>query len=251
MTSLLLALQFLTIIPVKIKKFEENKLAASMMFFPVIGFFIAILLILVNNLFLYLGFDGFIVNIILVVVLVVITAGMHLDGLSDTFDAIASGKSKEDMLAIMRDSHSGVMGILSIICVLLLKISFLSSIDSIYKIGALILMCVIGRWSLVFLLFIFPYARKAGKAKIFSEGINLQIFIAATVFSLSCAIVFLGINGLSIMILAMLVAFLFGKFITKKIEGITGDSLGACCELIEVVTLFLIAVSARAESIYG
>lgn len=242
MTSLLLALQFLTIIPVKIKKFEESKLVVSIMFFPVIGFFIAILLAAMNNLFLYLGFDNFVINIILVVALVLITAGMHLDGLSDTFDAISSGKSKEDMLAIMRDPRSGAMGVLSIICVLLLKISFLSSIASVYKIGALILMCVLGRWSLVFLLFMFPYARKAGKAKIFSEGINLRIFIAATVFSSSCAIVFLGINGLSIMVLAMLVAFLFGKFMVKKIEGITGDSLGAACELVEVVVLFGAAI---------
>jgi len=251
MTSLLLALQFLTIIPVKIKKFEESKLVVSIMFFPVIGFFIAILLAAMNNLFLYLGFDNFVINIILVVALVLITAGMHLDGLSDTFDAISSGKSKEDMLAIMRDPRSGAMGVLSIICVLLLKISFLSSIASVYKIGALILMCVLGRWSLVFLLFMFPYARKVGKAKIFSEGINLKIFIAATIFSLSCAIVFLGINGLSIMVLAMLVAFLFGKLMVKKIEGITGDSLGAACELTEVAVLFLIAILAKAGLIYG
>jgi len=97
----------------------------------------------------------------------------------------------------------------------------------------------------------FPYARKVGKAKIFSEGINLKIFIAATIFSLSCAIVFLGINGLSIMVLAMLVAFLFGKLMVKKIEGITGDSLGAACELTEVAVLFLIAILAKAGLIYG
>jgi adenosylcobinamide-GDP ribazoletransferase len=222
-----------------------------MMFFPVIGFFIALLLAAANNLFLSIGFSNFTTSIILVVALVVITGGMHLDGLSDTFDAISSSKSKEDMLTIMRDSRCGVMGVLSIICVLLLKISFLSSINSIEKTGALILMCVLGRWSLVFLLFMFPYARKAGKGKIFSDGINLKIFITATVFSLSCAFMFLGINGLSIVVLAMLIAFLFGKFMVKKIEGITGDSLGACCELIEVTVLFLIAILAKAGLFYG
>ena len=245
MKSLLLALQFLTIIPVKVKNFEERKLVISMMFFPVIGFFIALLLAAVNNLFLSLGFGNFVTNIILVVTLVVITGGMHLDGLSDTFDAISSSKSKEDMLSIMRDSCSGVMGVLSIICVLLLKISFLSSINPIDKIGALILMCVLGRWALVFLLFMFPYARKEGKGKIFSEGINSKIFIVTTIFSLSCSFIFFKINGLSIMVLAMLVAFLFGKFMVKKIEGITGDSLGAVCELIEVIVLFAAAILVR------
>ncbi|MDD4955951.1 MAG: adenosylcobinamide-GDP ribazoletransferase, partial [Candidatus Omnitrophica bacterium] len=177
MKSLLLALQFLTVIPVKIKNFEEKKLISSMMFFPIIGFFIGIFLALVNILFLFIGFSDFVINIILVAVLIIITAGMHLDGLSDTFDAIAGGRSKEEMLSIMRDSHCGVMGVLSIICVLLFKISFLSSIGFPYKISALILMCVLGRWAMLFLLFMFPYARKDGKAKVFSEGINSVIFI--------------------------------------------------------------------------
>jgi len=245
MTSFLLALQFLTIIPVKVKNFTEKKLAVSMIFFPVIGLFIALLLAVVNNFFLSIGFSNFITNIILVVSLVVITGGMHLDGLSDTFDAISSNKSKETMLAIMRDSRCGVMGVLSIICVLLLKISFISSINSIDKISALILMCILGRWSLVFLLFMFAYARKDGKGKIFSEGINLKIFITATIFSLICAVIFFGISGLSIMVFAVLPAFMFGKFMVKKIEGITGDSLGAVCELVEVVVLFVIAILER------
>jgi adenosylcobinamide-GDP ribazoletransferase len=242
MTSLLLALQFLTIIPVKVKNFTEKKLIISMIFFPVIGLFIALLLALLNNFFLSIGFSAFTANIILVVSLAVITGGMHLDGLSDTFDAISSAKPKETMLAIMRDSRCGVMGVLSIVCVLLLKISFLSSVNPIDKISAFILMCILGRWSLVFLLFMFPYARSEGKGKIFSEGINLKIFISATIFSLTCAVIFFGLNGFSIMALAVLVAFVFGKFMVNKIEGITGDSLGAVCELVEVTVLFGAAI---------
>lgn len=242
MTSFLLALQFLTIIPVKIKNFTESKLIISMIFFPVIGFSIALLLAAVNNFFLFVGFSDFVTNIILIVALIAIAGGMHLDGLSDTFDAISSSKSKEIMLSIMRDSRCGVMGVLSIICVLLLKISFLSSVNPAGKTDALILMCVLGRWALVFLLFMFPYARKEGSGKIFSEGINLKIFITATFFSLACAVIFFGVNGLSIMTLTVLVAFVFGKFMVRKIEGITGDSLGAVCEIVEVTVLFIIAV---------
>ncbi|MFA5008511.1 MAG: adenosylcobinamide-GDP ribazoletransferase [Candidatus Omnitrophota bacterium] len=242
MISFLLALQFLTAIPVKVKKFSESKLAASMMFFPVIGFFIAILLIAINIFFLCFGFYNFIINIILVVALIAITAGMHLDGLSDTFDAICSAKSKERMLEIMRDSRCGVMGVLSIISVVLLKIAFLSSIKPMHKISALVLMCVFGRWVLVFMLYMFPYVREEGKGKIFSERINSKIFIMATIFSLSCALIFLATDGLAIMALAMLVAFLFGKFMLRKIGGITGDNLGAVCELVETAVLFAIAI---------
>ncbi len=194
MTSLLLALQFLTIIPVKVKSFAEKKLITSIIFFPVIGFFIALLLTAANFFFLFFGFSSFIATIVLVVLLIIITGGMHLDGLSDTFDALSSGNSKEGMLTVMRDPRCGVMGVLSVICVLLLKISFLSSVSLKETAGALILMCATGRWSLVFLLFMFPYARPAGKGKIFSEGINLKIFITATVFPLSCAVIFFGVS---------------------------------------------------------
>jgi len=251
MTSLLLALQFLTIIPVKVKSFTEKKLITSMVFFPVIGFFVASLLMAANFFFLFLGFNNFTVNIILVILLIAITGGMHLDGLSDTFDGLSSGNSKDAILAVMRDPRCGVMGALSIICVLLLKISFLSSVSLAQKSGALILMCATGRWSLVFLLFMFPYARPSGKGKTFSEGINLKIFITATVFPLSCAVIFFGISGIWVMVFAMLIAFLFGRFIVKKVGGITGDSLGASCELVEAAVLFLIAIMAKAGLIYG
>jgi adenosylcobinamide-GDP ribazoletransferase len=111
-----------------------------------------------------------------------------------------------------------------------------------HKISALVLMCVFGRWVLVFMLYMFPYVREEGKGKIFSERINSKIFIMATIFSLSCALIFLTTDGLAIMALAMLVAFLFGKFMLRKIGGITGDNLGAVCELVETAVLFAIAI---------
>ncbi|MFA5271406.1 MAG: adenosylcobinamide-GDP ribazoletransferase [Candidatus Omnitrophota bacterium] len=245
MTSLLLALQFLTIVPIKIKAFTEARFARSMMFFPVIGLLIAFFLAVINSLFLSLGFNGIILNVILVVTLIILTGGMHLDGLSDTFDAIASAKSKEKMLEIMRDSHCGVMGILSIICVILLKISFLSSMSSAHKIGAIILMCVFSRWSLVFLTFLFPYVREQGKGKIFSQGINLKIVMITTIFSLICAIVVFKIAGFLIFVPAALIAYLFGRLVSKKINGITGDVLGSTNELVEVTVLLTVCILER------
>lgn len=235
----------MTIIPVRVKKFDQAKLAVSMVYFPVVGLLLALFLAVICNLFLFLGFTGFIVNVILVVTLIMITGGMHLDGLSDTFDALSSGKDKIKMLEIMRDSHCGVMGILSIICVVLLKISFLSSINFAYKISALILMCVLSRWSLVFLLFLFPYARKEGKGKVFSEGMTLRIFILASLICLSCVFAVFKINGLLIVAAVALTVFTFGKFITRKIDGISGDSLGAANEIAEVMTLFCVSILAN------
>jgi len=171
-----------------------------------------------------------------------ITGAMHLDGLSDTADALLSAKSKDEMLKVMRDPHIGVMGTISIISILFLKITFLFSINPSLIPTALILICVLSRWSLVFSLFLFPYARQEGKAKVFTEGITPKIFILATLIALLCALIVTQLKGLLILGIITLVAYLIGKFISKKIGGITGDILGAINELVEVTTLFSIAI---------
>jgi adenosylcobinamide-GDP ribazoletransferase len=242
MKNFLLALQFLTIIPLKIKSVEDKEIADSLIYFPIAGLFIGLILIGINGLLVFLNFPKLTIDTILVVSLTAITGAMHLDGLSDTADALLSAKSKDEMLKVMRDPHIGVMGTISIISILFLKITFLFSINPSLIPTALILICVLSRWSLVFSLFLFPYARQEGKAKVFTEGITPKIFILATLIALLCALIVTQLKGLLILGIITLVAYLIGKFISKKIGGITGDILGAINELVEVTTLFSIAI---------
>lgn len=246
MTSFLLALQFLTIIPVRIKRFDESEFAKSITFFPIIGLLLAFILISINGLFFSMGFNYIATAIIVIVSLTILTRGMHIDGLSDTCDALFSSKPREEMLEIMRDSCCGAMGVLSVICIVLLKISFLFSISTGHRAGAIILMCVLSRWSLVFLVFLFPYARTNGKGKAFSEKINSKMLMIASIFSLFCAILVFKVVGLFIIIPVVLVAYLFGKLMNKKIGGITGDTLGAANELLETVVLLSVCLLERA-----
>ncbi|MDD5108952.1 MAG: adenosylcobinamide-GDP ribazoletransferase [Candidatus Omnitrophica bacterium] len=240
MSSFLLAMQFLTILPLEIKKFNQVKIAKSLIYFPVVGLFLGLILTGINMLLTALGIFPLTVNIILVVVLIILTGGMHLDGLSDTADAFLSGKEKEEMLTIMRDSHTGVMGVLSLISIILLKTGLLLSVSVVLKPAALILMCVLGRWSAVFCMYLFPYARQEGKAKLFIEGINLKIFIISSIVVIICVSVVLSIAGLAILLTISGCIYLIGKSICKKIEGITGDTLGALIELTEVATLLIL-----------
>lgn len=220
MTPFLLALQFLTIIPLKIKDVKEDKLSKAMIYFPLAGLLLSLILVGINYLSLFLNFAQITSNIILVVSLIILTGGLHLDGLSDTADAIFSRKNKEEMLEIMRDSHIGVMGVLSLISILLLKIGFLSSISISAKTIALILMCVLSRWSLVFSMYLFPYARQEGKAGVFMRGINLKIFILASLFTLACVITAWKIKGLFIWGIVALSAYIIGKYINHQISKI-------------------------------
>lgn len=242
MISFLLALQFLTIIPVKIKQISGKKIAESMIYFPLVGLLLGLALVGINNLLYALNFPQLSINTILVILLIALTGAIHLDGLSDTFDAFFSGKNKEEMLEIMRDHHAGVMGVLSIVSIILLKISFLYAINRSLKGIALCLACIFSRWSLVFLMFLFPYARKEGKAKIFIQGINLKILLLSTAVALISAIVIWKIKGLLLLLIIAACAYLIGKFISKKIGGITGDALGAVNEITETLTLFFICI---------
>lgn len=242
MKLLLLALQFLTSIPVKVNSIKEEDIAKSMVYFPFIGLLLGGFLAAANNLMIVLNFNELVSSVMIVVLLVILTAGLHLDGLADTCDALLSGKPKDEMLKIMRDSRIGVMGVLGLICVLLLKISLIYSISAPLKAAALILMCVVSRWCMVFSIFLFPYARQAGKAKFFIQGRNIKIFVLSAISALICIWAGWGVKSLLFFGAAALFSYSTAKLINKKIGGITGDSIGAINELAEVIVLFVICV---------
>lgn len=237
MTGLLLAIQFLTVLPFKIRDVNERKLANSLIYFPLAGLLIGLILAGLGIVLFSLHFYEFTVAVILAVALAAITGGMHLDGLSDTFDALMGGRNKEKRLEIMRDSHAGVMGVISIVCALLLKAALIFSLRFQDRPMVLMLVCVLSRWSMVEAMYFFPYARSEGKAKIFMNNITIRIFMLATVIALILAVLIWQVKGLSLLLISGFTAWLFSKLISRKIGGITGDTLGASCELNELTVL--------------
>jgi len=241
MKPFLLALQFLTTFPLNKKLvYEEKDFPRSLVFFPVVGLILGGLLFLVFQVLSDMKIDGFLINILLVFILILATGGLHLDGLADTVDALASGKSKEEMLRIMRESHIGTMGVLSLILVILGKLALLQAITPYFKKTGLIFSCFLSRYSLVCLIYFFPYARAEGKARLFFEGINSKIFFVTTLVTVSVAVLLCRLQGL--IIFAGVFGFIMcaGLYIKKRIGGQTGDTLGALSELTEVLVLLFI-----------
>lgn len=234
-----IAFQFLTIIPLRIKT-NNQEIAKSLFCFPIIGLFLGILLVLLNNFLSLLALPPLLISSVLVITLIILTGGLHLDGLADTFDGLYGVKTKEERLEIMRDPHIGTMGVLILISVILLKITLLFSLASKTQNISLILMCLFSRYFLVFSLFLFPYARLDGKAKVFFDAINLPIFLFTTAITLICAIFIFGVNGYLILAICGLFVFLVNRIIQEKIDGITGDNLGASVELSEIFILLTI-----------
>lgn len=238
MKRFLLAVQFLTIIPLKIEYFKEQDLAESSKYFPLVGLLLGLILAAAYKLFLRLNFEPISINIIVVVLLIALTGGLHLDGLADTTDAFLSRKNKDERLRIMRDPHIGVMGVLGVLCSILLKIAFLSSLGQTQKIPALLLIGTISRWSLVLSMFLSSYARQEGKAKIFIQGMNLKIFSLATVLTVVISVFVAPLPGLIILFVIAPGAYFFNRRIQSKIGGVSGDTLGALSELTELAILF-------------
>lgn len=245
MNSFLLALQFLTTIPVRSRDIGAKKMALSMLYFPLVGLLLGLILAGANKGLYFLNLEQYAVNVVLVVLLIILTGGLHLDGLADTFDALAANRDKIGKLEVMRDSRIGTMGVTSLISVMLLKIFFLSEASSSIKFPALLSMCALSRWTQVFCIHRFSYARDNGKAKVFFSAMNNKIFLAAGLITLLLSIMLLWLNGIYLFLAATIFAFLLGKFFSSQFSGLTGDTLGAINEISEVFILFIIIVINR------
>jgi len=240
--SFLIALQFLTCIPVILKSSpEDQELGDSILFYPVIGLIIGLLLITVATL-------STITNELLTAALILaswvfITGALHLDGLSDTVDAWFGGLgSRERTLEIMKDPHVGPMGIISLVVILLIKFSAIITVLLNEHIYWLLLPPIISRTLSVSLLLITPYVRK--------EGIGEKLAIhtpkerAWTVCLLTIAILILikPLLVLTIAISCLGLLFLWRYLLVKRLGGCTGDTLGALIEITEVMTLVILAL---------
>jgi len=237
----LIALQFLTIIPVKIRSpIEEKDLGKSLLYFPVVGMLIGCMLALAVSIFSFL--PGLVSSGSILAVSVVITGGIHLDGFADTCDGFYGSNPKERILEIMRDSRSGVMGVTGIVCLLLLKFSLIASLpqDILWK--AVIVMAVFARWVQVFACYTSDYARKDGKARAFIEYAGKKELFIGAIFTLALFMFLVGVMGLVILIMSCLCAFLFIYYAKKKIGGMTGDTIGAVSEIAEVAVLFFAVI---------
>ncbi len=239
------ALQFLTVFTIrKEHDVDENDLARSMVYFPFVGFVIGIILVYANKLF--LGFvPDTIANIFLILLSVLITRALHIDGLADSVDGIMGGKDRESRLAIMKDSRIGTAGVLSILFVLLIKYVCLNNLFDEHKTAALLTAPAFSRWSQMLMMFQADYGREDGMGKAFVGHVRLGGLIAASVVSLGIS-AFVIVNEPRTVALAVgipcavaLFTVLWRWYIVRKVGGVTGDSVGAVSEMTEALTLLL------------
>ncbi len=238
----LIALRFLTILPVPLRREMTDKdIGQSLPFFPVVGLLLGgILYGLYCGLILIL--PPSVVAALMVAALAGLTGAHHLDGLGDTFDGMGTGKSREERLAIMSDPHTGTFGVVAVALVLLLKYVALASAPAL---AGLLLMTVLSRWMMVYALFAFPYARKSGMGLAFKQGSNRQRLAIATVIALAASFIILRWWGLVLAAALWLVVYCIARWFSSRLGGLTGDTYGAINEMSEVLVLIFLVVWSR------
>jgi adenosylcobinamide-GDP ribazoletransferase len=235
------AVRFLTIIPIPSRKATTAGAVVGSAYFPLVGALIGGLLVLVSRLLTRL-WSAQLVSVILVVSWVVLTGGMHLDGLADASDAMLSRRTRAQKLAIMKDSAVGTFGALAVFCTLLLKVSFLGELSPALQLRALALVPALGRWAMVQAALFYPPAREEGMGRFFSEHVRGRDFVVATLLMVGLAFLLLRFWGLAVFGGLWLVAALINRSFNKALGGLTGDTYGALCEISEVLALGMIAL---------
>ncbi len=236
-----IALGFLTILPAsRSLDSTPERLGRSMALFPAVGMMLGLGLVVINGVL-----DGLlpraVLDCLLLVMLIVVTGALHLDGIADLIDGLAGGKDREGVLRIMKDSRVGAMGVVGLVMLLLLKYLSLFNLSLETKSAGLIFMLAAGRWVQVVLATSCRYLRgREGTASVFIEHAGERELLVACGTLLIASLVLFGLPGVFLTFLLGLAAILLIKYFEMRLGGVTGDVLGAASEIIEVLTLILV-----------
>jgi len=233
------AWNFLTVIPFLFSGKaapSAKEIGRSLIVFPLVGGVLGLLLAAAYRTF-SAALPPAMVSLSVVFLSVLITGGLHLDGLADTIDGL-QGKSREEALRIMKEGTIGAFGALGLIFVLGFKISSLSFLPPGEAVKAVWIMPVLGRSAFVMLLVHFPYGRaEGGLGAPFALHSRRSDSVWATVFTLLIAFLVASVWGIVAVTAALIVTWMAGCYFTRRFGGITGDMIGATGEVIEALTL--------------
>ena len=253
MNEFLIGLQFLTrIFVVRQSVWTEKSFGESVKYFPAVGAVLGVIcagVVGAVNFFelpQFTGAVGF-------ASLIILTGGIHCDGLMDSADGLFSGREREKILAIMKDSRAGAFGVVSMILVAALEVSTLTELARLstwWLCAAIFSAPIIARLMMVVTIGAFPYARPSGMGKVFADFTTRRtiIFAAAETFLLLLPLNFFSeiffLTAAAASVVALFVAWRFASFATEKIGGVTGDIYGAVTTLTELSVLIIFLLTA-------
>lgn len=232
--SFLIALQFLTIIPVKLSEpVDKRNNGQSLLYYPLVGFIIASIMML--TVWLLNNQSASVIAVVSLLVWIVLTGGLHIDGLADSADAWLGGLGdKQKTLAIMKDPASGPIAVVILILMVLIKWVMLVELIQQHDYLSLFAIIILARTALPILLLTTPYVRPNGIGSIIVETMPKEpLRIVIGVISL-LALISLGFIATALFFATII---LLRYIMLKRLGGTTGDTAGAMVEIIETSAL--------------
>jgi adenosylcobinamide-GDP ribazoletransferase len=243
--TFLFAWHFLTAVPLSrsILDAKPEELAASMSWYPFVGCLLGVLLFAADLLLTHV-FPTQVTSLLLMVLLIGITRGLHQDGLADMVDGLAGGRTPQARLAIMRDARIGAIGATGLFLALGLRYAGINTVPAGEHLALLLGMPVVGRWAMVVGAFHVTSAR--------SEGGLAQPFVAylswphVCLATLTAGLVLTWLLGpwpaLCCLLIGTGLVRLSTVWFHRMFGGVTGDLLGATNEVAEILFILIVPV---------
>jgi adenosylcobinamide-GDP ribazoletransferase len=214
----------------------------SALFYPLVGLLIGALLAVLQ--FAIGASDALLQAAVLLTAWVLLTGGLHLDGLADTADAWVGGHGdRQRTLDIMKDPRSGPAAVSAVVLVLLLKFAALAVLLQGGAWPALLLAPLLGRAALLGLLLSTPYVRAGGMGAAIAGHLPRKTALALLL--VTAAGVCLLADGWKALLAVLVVGFLLRRAFLARLGGMTGDMLGAAVELAEAAALLALALKTQ------
>lgn len=238
--AFLITLQFLTILPVKLSTpVSSSAMGRSLLFYPLVGLFLGV--VLIASEWLLSSQDPLVSAALVLTLWVVLTGGLHLDGLADSSDAWLGGLGdKARTLAIMKDPACGPIGVLALLLVLLLKFVAIVSLIETQQAIAMLWAVVLARTAMPLLFLTTNYQREQGLGSAMQAAMPENAVRAMLLIATAVLVILAGIG----VMLVTLVAFLLLRYLMeRRLGGFTGDTAGAMIELLETTVLLFFVLS--------
>ena len=214
-----------------------DDLRCALPFFPLVGVVLGGMLALLDAP-LGLLFGRPLRDLIMLSLLVLMSGGLHLDGLVDTADGLFLDGSWEERLAAMHESRAGPRGAITALCLLLLGYSAIAALPDGSRLPGLVLAPTLGRWTVVVGYVVFPYARRGpGVSAALKAGAGPAALLTASMLAVAAGLLLCWPSGAVLLAGAGAFVFAAGHFASRRLGGMSGDVYGAVEQIVEVGVL--------------
>ena len=236
----MIALQFLTRIPTPhVDSILDREIGQSLLVYPAIGLIIGLALMAIATVF--SGIPPILQSVLVLLAWLFITGLLHIDGLADSADGWLGGYGDRDRtLEIMKDPAAGPAGVIAILAVVLTKFIALIVVLDHQLLWPLLWVPILGRMAAQALVVSTPYARPSGMGQAFARYAprNRVLFSVSLLLVLNTIFV-----GVATTLCFILTCCLLRQLMMVRLNGYTGDTLGASIEIIEATTIFILAAN--------